>query len=99
MFYERMRQDSKKTPLDDRPKTDEEVNWFLSVFNTLSNSRPVGMDYGALVLSEIIIYWEKVDQFGPLDEFIEIMHALDRIFLQYRANQRESEQQSNQVKH
>ncbi len=91
-----MQQEGKKTPLDDQPEIDAYDQWFLQAFNRLANGRQVGMDYCPLVVSEITKYWKDVERIGELIEFIDIMQALDRAFLEYRADQREQQTAANQ---
>ena len=99
-FYQRMQQNGEKTPLDDMPTLTHDESWFLEAFHRLSKCSQVGMDYGPLVLSEIISYWEYVGNICPLDEFIDMIQALDYAFLSHRAEQRKQEApQQNQIRH
>lgn len=78
----------RRTPLDDEPEFDWEVQDYLIAFSRLSSSRPFGMDAGALVLSEIAFYWQHIDSIGLLNDFIDIMQQIDAIFLKHRADNR-----------
>lgn len=49
------------------------------------------MDYGPIELSEIINYWKEVERIEPLIEFIDIMQALDQVFMEYRKELRDNE--------
>ena len=78
-----MQRAGKPTPLDDQPEIDWETNQYITAFNRLSKSRPIGMDAGYLVLSEIGYYWEVIDRIGSRLGFIDIIQSLDQSYKQY----------------
>ena len=81
-----MRSRGRSTPLDNEPEYDAEVAWFLRAFYRLSASRPVAMGaMGAIPLSEIATYWREVSRVGPIDEFVDVVQAVDAQFLQSTA--------------
>ncbi|MCK9504696.1 MAG: hypothetical protein M0Q95_11005 [Porticoccaceae bacterium] len=58
---------------------------FIQAFGRLSFSRPAGMVIGAIPLSEITYYWYRVEQLDDLDTWIDIMQAMDGIFLEFHS--------------
>ena len=70
------------TPLDDAPELDSEAQWYLKAFNLLSSGRPVGLTAGPLPLSDILYHWSSYARIGPLDDFVEIIKGLDRVFIE-----------------
>ncbi len=57
-----------------------ECFWFLHP------SRPMGMDIGAIPLSEIVIYWKEVGLVADQDDLIEkvrLIRSMDTEFLNY----------------
>lgn len=71
-----------KTPsaIKDRPELEEYQSWYVEDFYRLTGSRQSGMGVGAVPVSEILIYGEKLGV-GDLEEFLEVMQALDNAYL------------------
>jgi hypothetical protein len=65
------------------PDIDAEDLSFIQAFGRLSFGRPAGMGLGAIPLSEIIDYWYRVEQLDELDTWIDIVQAMDSIFLEF----------------
>lgn len=63
------------------PNSSEVSNWYIHKFYILSNSRQFGMSANPIALSEIIFYGSAIGTIGTLEEFIEVMQELDRIYL------------------
>lgn len=74
-------------PDEEPPEADFVTAWFLQAFTVLSQARPSGFGPSALVLSEIVAYWRHVGHIGPLAEFVRLMQALDRVFLEHAREQ------------
>ena len=74
-----------RTPLDDAPSADADTAWFVQAFSRLNRSRGGGMGPGPVALSEMCAYWREVGAIGPLDEFIDVIQALDGMWLERQA--------------
>ena len=56
--------------------------WFIQAFYQLGASRPLGYGaLGAIPISEMVVYWRHVGRIGAIDEFIDVIQALDAEFL------------------
>lgn len=69
--------------VDDAVEIDEDIGYFFNAFARLSRSRPSGMGAGALVLSEIVCYWERLEEVYALEFFIDVVQELDHLFLSH----------------
>jgi hypothetical protein len=56
--------------------------WFIQAYSQLSRFRQSSsIGAAAISLQDIILYWEKVSNIGPLTEFIEIISLADRALM------------------
>jgi hypothetical protein len=73
-------------PLAERPELYLDLHPVWECFWFLHPSRPMGMEAGAIPLTEIIAYWR--DAYGILDqadlaEKIRLVRCLDNVFLRH----------------
>jgi len=84
-FYEQMDAKGKVTPLSERPIHNLTNTWYLKVFTVLSNSRSGGMNgENPLQISEMNSYMDRFPLISTAEEFVEVMQALDMIYINHR---------------
>ena len=72
--------------LKNRPRLKPWVADHYKAFQTLSNSRPIGMGVvGAIPISEIAVYLDlfRVCDYGERETFITMMQAIDSVYLKH----------------
>ena len=72
-------------PLRNRPEIYEDLQSVWECFWFLHPARPVGMDVGAILLTEIIAYWTMVGV-GSREELMQrvaLVRAMDNVYLEH----------------
>lgn len=72
-------------PLKSRPELYDDLVPVWEAFWFLHSSRPVGMDVGAISLTEIIAYWRELHGVSGRSDLVEKVHlirAMDMKFLE-----------------
>jgi|ETNvirnome_2_300_1030623.scaffolds.fasta_scaffold00306_3 hypothetical protein len=79
-------QDEAPRPLAEKPELYGDLAPVWDCFWFLHPSRQVGMDVGAILLSEIVIYWKVVGFVTDADDLAEkvrLVRAMDAEFLNH----------------
>jgi len=71
----------------DAPLLDPDTSWFLNTFAILSAARQGGFGPSPLAIADLVLYWRQVARIGPLAEFITVMQAVDRLWLDWQREQ------------
>tara|TARA_R110000751_G_scaffold10671_3_gene38653 strand:- start:2446 stop:2706 length:261 start_codon:yes stop_codon:yes gene_type:complete len=72
-------------PLRNRPELYDDLAPVWEAFWFLNSSRPIGMEAGAIPLSEIIAYWRELHGLTARSDLVERVHlirAMDTKFLE-----------------
>lgn len=82
-YYENRRLKGKKTPLDNRPENSFETQTYIDLFFSIGHFRSNDMSVGSLNLKDIIDYYNHVEPYGNLREYIRILTAMDSIYIKF----------------
>ena len=93
-FYKLRRARGDSSPLDElsKPK-DDLVVWFLQQFKLLENSR---QPQGRIPLSEILCIPAHFDLMCPLDQFVDVIVAMDDVYIQHQIAQAKKREKTNE---
>jgi len=81
-MFEKLAKNGEDTPLNHIPKLDHSYDWFLNAYYKLSNS---ATESGGIPLSELKIYEKTFGIIGPFSEFVDIIYAINNVYIKYRA--------------
>lgn len=82
------KQGKKIEALENRPKPDIVVEWYISAYKTLTKNKEVG---SAVSMTDMKSYCDMFDIIGTIKEFVEIIQAIDEVILKYQRDRLKAE--------
>ena len=87
-FYIDLQKRGEKSPLDQIPPINATSSWYLDVFRIFNSAR---QELNQIPLQDIFSYIEHFEIIGSKEEFIEIIQAMDGVFLEHYNQKRNKE--------